>query len=61
MERMRTVEKDNFLEVLNKLVDLGKSKNNTLDINDINDFFKGVSLMIVYLIVMVSHQLVYYI
>ena len=30
MERMRTVEKDNFLEVLNKLVDLGKSKNNTL-------------------------------
>ena len=44
MERMRTVEKDNFLEVLNKLVDLGKSKNNTLDINDINDFFKGVSL-----------------
>ena len=24
MERMRTVEKDNFLEVLNKLVDLGK-------------------------------------
>ena len=44
MERMRTVERDNFLEVLNKLVDLGKSKNNTLDINDINDFFKGVSL-----------------
>ena len=44
MERMRTVEKDNFLEVLNKLVDLGKSKNNTLDINDINDFLKGVSL-----------------
>ncbi|MCC2231098.1 RNA polymerase sigma factor RpoD [Hominifimenecus microfluidus] len=38
------MEKDNFLEVLNKLVDLGKSKNNTLDINDINDFFKGVSL-----------------
>nr|WP_280515718.1 RNA polymerase sigma factor RpoD [Cuneatibacter sp. NSJ-177] len=41
---MRTVEKDNFIEKLKKLVELGKSKNNTLDINDINDFFTGVTL-----------------
>lgn len=44
MERIRAVEKDNFIELLNKLVELGKSKNNTLDITDINDFFKGVTL-----------------
>ena len=44
VERMRTVEKDNFIEKLKKLVELGKSKNNTLDINDINDFFTGVTL-----------------
>ena len=43
-ERMLTVEKDNFMEKLKKLVELGKSKNNTLDINDINDFFTGVTL-----------------
>ena len=42
-ERMLTVEKDNFMEKLKKLVELGKSKNNTLDINDINDFFTGVT------------------
>ncbi len=38
------MEKDNFMEKLKKLVELGKSKNNTLDINDINDFFAGVTL-----------------
>ncbi len=38
------MEKDNFMEKLKKLVELGKSKNNTLDINDINDFFTGVTL-----------------
>ncbi|MCJ7835416.1 RNA polymerase sigma factor RpoD [Cuneatibacter sp. NSJ-177] len=38
------MEKDNFIEKLKKLVELGKSKNNTLDINDINDFFTGVTL-----------------
>ncbi len=38
------MEKDNFMETLKKLVELGKSKNNTLDINDINDFFAGVTL-----------------
>ena len=38
------MEKDNFIEVLNKLVEQGKSKNNTLDINDINDAFKGITL-----------------
>lgn len=43
-ERMCTVEKDNFMEKLKKLVELGKSKNNTLDINDINDFFAGMTL-----------------
>ena len=38
------MEKDNFMEKLKKLVELGKSKNNTLDINDINDFFAGMTL-----------------
>ncbi|MDD6211855.1 MAG: RNA polymerase sigma factor RpoD [Clostridiales bacterium] len=38
------MEKNNFLQQLDKLVELGKSKNNTLDINDINDFFAGAKL-----------------
>lgn len=33
-----------FLESLNKLVELGKSKKNVLDINDINDHFVGDNL-----------------
>jgi len=44
MERKRTVEKDNFVEVLNKLVDLGKSKSNSLDMNDINEVLAGMTL-----------------
>ncbi len=38
------MEKENFEQQLDKLVVLGKSRNNTLDINDINDFFKGAKL-----------------
>ena len=38
------MEKDFFSQQLDKLVALGKSKNNTLDINDINDFFKDEKL-----------------
>ena len=38
-ERMRAVETNNFLQQLEQLVALGKSKNNTLDINDINNAF----------------------
>ncbi|MCD8124829.1 MAG: RNA polymerase sigma factor RpoD [Lachnospiraceae bacterium] len=38
------MEKDNFLKQLDKLVELGKSKHNALDINDSNDFFTGVKL-----------------
>ena len=37
-------EKEQFLEQLNHLVEFGKSKNSTLDINDINDFFVGMQL-----------------
>ncbi len=44
MERMHAVEKENFVAMLNNLVELGKGKNNTLNINDINDFFKGIEL-----------------
>ena len=39
-------EKEKFLESLKKLVELGKSKHGTLDINEINDFFAGVSLSV---------------
>jgi RNA polymerase primary sigma factor len=35
-----------FLESLNKLVELGKSKKNVLDINDINDHFAGDNLSV---------------
>lgn len=38
------MEKDNFVEVLNKLVDLGKSKSNSLDMNDINEVLAGMTL-----------------
>ena len=38
------MEKENFMEELNKLVELGKSKDNTLNINEIRDFFKGETL-----------------
>ncbi len=40
------MEKDKFLQNLQKLVDLGKSKKNTLDMNDINDMFAGVELTV---------------
>lgn len=40
------VEKDNFMENLKKLVELGKSKKGVLDMNDINDFFAGVELSV---------------
>ena len=42
--RIHKVEKENFMEELNKLVELGKSKDNTLNINEIRDFFKGETL-----------------
>ena len=38
------MEKENFMEELNKLVELGKSKDNTLNINEVRDFFKGETL-----------------
>ena len=44
MERTRKLEKEHFLQNLDKLVEIGKSKNNTLDIHDINDFFKDEKL-----------------
>ncbi len=37
-------ERDNFLEKLKKLVDLAKTKQNTLDITEINDFFAADNL-----------------
>lgn len=37
-------ERDNFLEKLKKLVDLAKSKQNALDITEINDFFAADNL-----------------
>ena len=36
------METNNFLQQLEQLVALGKSKNNTLDVNDISNFFQGV-------------------
>ena len=33
-------ERDNFLEKLKKLVDLAKTKQNALDITEINDFLR---------------------
>lgn len=38
------MEKDNFLEKLKKLVELAKTKQNALDVTEINDFFAGESL-----------------
>lgn len=38
------MEKDEFLQKLNKLVELGKSKKNVLDMNEINEFFGDASL-----------------
>jgi len=38
------VEKDDFLKKLEKLVELAKTKHNTLDAGEINDFFAGDSL-----------------
>lgn len=43
-ERTLFVEKDNFLEKLNKLVELAKTKQNALDVTEINDFFVGENL-----------------
>ncbi len=40
------MEKGKFTEDLQKLVELGKSKKSTLDMNDINDAFAGVELTV---------------
>ena len=40
------MEKGKFSEELQKLVELGKSKKSTLDMNDINDAFTGVQLTV---------------
>ncbi len=40
------MEKDKFLASLQKLVELGKSKKCTLDMNDINDFLCGADLSV---------------
>lgn len=39
-------EKTAFLENLNKLVELGKSKKSVLDVEEINDFFKNENLSV---------------
>ena len=39
-------EKTAFLENLNKLVELGKSKKSVLDVEEINDFFKIENLSV---------------
>ena len=38
------MEKNDFLKKLEKLVELAKTKHNTLDAGEINDFFAGDSL-----------------
>ena len=38
------MEKENFLETLKRLVDLAKTKQNALDITEINNFFAGDNL-----------------
>lgn len=40
------MEKDKFLANLQKLVELGKSKKNVLDMNDINEFLGGAELSV---------------
>ncbi len=40
------MEKEQFLEELKKLVELGKTKKNTLDMNEVNDFFAGEALTV---------------
>ena len=42
----KAAEKAKFTEQLQKLVELGKSKKSTLDMNDINDAFTGVELSV---------------
>lgn len=39
------MEKENFIEKLRKLVEVAKTKQNMLDISEINDFFVGDNLM----------------
>ena len=43
-ERAFFVEKEVFLEKLKKLVELGRPKQNALDVTEINDFFAGDNL-----------------
>ena len=38
------MEKDDFLKKLEKLVERAKTKHNTLDAGEINDFFTGDNL-----------------
>ncbi|MBQ6361714.1 MAG: RNA polymerase sigma factor RpoD [Lachnospiraceae bacterium] len=38
------MDKEHFIHQMDSLVELGKSRNNTLDINEINDFFKDEKL-----------------
>ncbi len=38
------MEKDNFLDKLGKLVELAKTKQNALDVTEINNFFMGEEL-----------------
>ncbi len=38
------MDKNNFLEKLQKLAELGKSKHNALDVTEINNFFTGDDL-----------------
>lgn len=45
LERALLVEKEQFLVKLKKLVELGRSKQNALDVTEINDFFVGDNLV----------------
>jgi len=46
LEKESHVEKENLLEQLKKLVEIGNSKKGVLEINEINDFFKGTPLTV---------------
>lgn len=45
-EKLKDNSKQQFLNILNHLVELGRSQKDTLDVAVINDFFKGVDLSI---------------
>ena len=44
MEKQMEMDKAQFAEQLKNLVELGKKKKNVLEYQEINDFFKGITL-----------------